>query len=232
LQGFCVAFVYVVLSCCMRKIYCISGLGADQRFFDRLDIPGHELVALPWVPYDKYDDMASYAAKIIAPVQEQDAIIIGLSFGGMLAVEAAKMHPSWRIFLVSSAKTKRELGYDKGTSLLVWLIKNSVVPAFVFNRPNPVIFARMGAVTAEDKKLVTAVFNDSDAVFMRWCVQRLIDWENNMVPTNVTHIHGTNDQVIASANVHPDYWIAGGTHMMIYDRAGEVSKIISDCLGK
>jgi len=33
----------------MKKIYCISGLGADERAFCRLQIKGHTMSALPWL---------------------------------------------------------------------------------------------------------------------------------------------------------------------------------------
>jgi len=212
----------------MQHIYCISGLAADHRMFKNLSINGYELLPLPWVAFDKADNMASYAVKMVAGINDEHAIIIGLSFGGMLAVEIAKAHPSWKIFIVSSAKTTAELGYD--SDFLRWLSGKDIVPTSLLNKPFVTGLYLLGARTDEEKKLMSQIIKDSDAALTKWSINTLLNWNNTTYTANVTHIHGTDDKVIRSANVKPDYWVAGGAHMMIYNRAAEVSKIISDCL--
>ena len=212
----------------MQPIYCISGLAADHRLFGNLSIPGYQLVQLPWVSYTREDNMASYAQKMIKGITGERAIIIGLSFGGMLSVEIAKLHPGWKIFIVSSAKTSAELGYN--SSLLRWVSDKELIPAALFNIPHFLSLYRLGAHTPAEKKLLRAVIRDGDAAFTRWSINTLLNWNNQSYPDNITHIHGTNDKVILSGNVQPDHWIEGGSHIMIYNRAAEVGKIISDCL--
>jgi len=212
----------------MIPIYCISGLAADHRLFAKLSISGYELVPLPWVPHSADDNMASYAQKIAKGVTDEHAIVMGLSFGGMLATELARMHPGWKVFLVSSAKTTAELGYD--SAFLRAISEREILPAALFNKPYfPVLFM-LGATSDEDKQLLNQVIKDSDPVFNRWCVNTILNWSNDSFTANITHIHGTADKVIRSGNVHPNYWVEGGSHIMIYNRAAEVSKIISDCL--
>ena len=212
----------------MQRIYCISGLGADHRLFKNLSIEHYELVPLPWAPYDRTDNMSSYADKMAKNIPGENAIIIGLSFGGMLAIEIAKKHPAWKIFLVSSAKTTSELGYN--SSFLRWVSRKEVIPSIFFNRPSFIRLFLLGAQNAEEKKLISLIMRNSDRDFNRWSVNTLLTWNNLTYPQNITHIHGTSDKVIRPANVHPDHWIEKGSHIMIYNRAREVSKIISHCL--
>ena len=212
----------------MQPIYCISGLAADHRLFGNLSIPGYHLVPLPWVPNTREDNMSRYAQKMIKGITNERAIIIGLSFGGMLALEIAKQHPDWKIFIISSAKTSAELGYN--SSLLRWVSDKELVPAVLFNIPHFLSLYRLGAHTTAEKKLLRAVIRDGDPAFTRWSINTLLNWNNQVYTDNITHIHGSNDKVILSANVQPDHWIEGGSHIMIYNRAAEVSKIISDCL--
>jgi len=40
------------------------------------------------------------------------------------------------------------------------------------------------------------------------------------------HIHGTHDRIISAEYVQPDYWIQDGTHMMIWNKAGEIAALI------
>ena len=82
----------------MTTIHCISGLGADQRIFQKLQIPGAVLKPVPWPDFDKYDELACYAQKVAALIPEgPDEVILGLSFGGMLASEIARMRPSAKV---------------------------------------------------------------------------------------------------------------------------------------
>jgi pimeloyl-ACP methyl ester carboxylesterase len=213
----------------MERIYCISGLGGNQRLFDKLHVAGYEFVPVPWVPFEKDDTLASYAQNLFKTIPEANPIILGLSFGGMLTVEIAAHHPVSKAIIVSSAKSKAELTLAGG-GLARWIINRGLVPAGCFTIPNPVALNYLGAKSSSDKKMLRDVIRNSDGLFMKRALKSIMNWGRSPGPANVTHIHGTADRVIASATVHSDYWIKGGTHFMIYDRADEVSKIISACL--
>ncbi len=215
----------------MKRIYCISGLGADHRLFGKLSIPGYELIPLPWLPFDKTDDMVSFAAKMATCIDDKGAIIIGLSFGGMLATEIALKHPDFKVFLVSSAKTASEIKIHGG-AVSKWLIQSMIVPPGYLNIPFFTTLYYLGAKTKEERKLLSQVTRDADGRFMKWALKAIATWQNESIPANIIHIHGTADKTIPSAGVHPDYRIEGGSHIMIYNRAEEVGKIISDCLEK
>ena len=114
----------------MDKLYCISGLGADHRLFAHIAVPGYELVDVPWLPFPRTDTMATYAMKLAATMPD-DAPIIGLSLGGMLATEIAKRSPQRRVVIISSAKVRAELGYAlPGLPML-----SQLLPEFCFARP-------------------------------------------------------------------------------------------------
>ncbi len=213
----------------MKKIYCISGLGADHRLFGKLSIPGYELVPMPWLPFDTNDDMVSYASKMATLIDDKAAVIIGLSFGGMLATEIAKTHPDYKAFLVSSAKQTSEIKIHGG-AVSKWLIRSMIVPPSLLNIPSFTTLRYLGAITKEEKTLLSMLIRDSDGKFMKWALKAVASWQNEIIPSNVVQIHGTADKTIPSAGVHPDFWIEGGSHIMIYNRAEEVGKIISESL--
>lgn len=212
----------------MRKLYCISGLGADQRMFQRLAIDRVELMHLPWPAYEDRDTIYTYAQKVSALIPVDNPIILGLSFGGMLAVEIARQRPVAKLFLVSSAKTIDEL--PKPDRIVRFLIKNSLLPAAIFNTPNRFVYSAFGAYTKEEKKLISSILKDTDGHFMKWAFKALLHWDNTEQPASTIHIHGTDDKIIPAVNIHPDHWIQGGTHIMIYNRATEISIIIETYL--
>lgn len=213
----------------MKKVYCISGLGADERIFRNLSIPGVELVHVPWADFDSHDEIPCYAQKMSSRIKEKDPIIIGLSFGGMIAVEIAKLRHVDRVFIISSAKTKDELVQGTG-GFLSFLIKNEIIPAGLMTIPNYFLLKRFGAETKEEKQLLTAILEATDPHFVKWAMKALLLWQNTTYKENIIHIHGTADKIILPGNMKPDFWIEGGTHMMVYNRAAEISKIISDNL--
>jgi len=215
----------------MKNIYCISGIGADHRLFKKLSVPGYTLVALPWVPFESNDNMASYAMKMFACIPEKSPVIIGLSFGGMLAIEIAKAHPECTVFIVSSAKKSSEVKIHGG-ALSRWLIRSMVLPARFFIIPSATAIYYLGAQDEGEKQLLRQIMRDSNGRFMKWALKAIATWHNDVLPAGGVHIHGTNDKTIPSSGVHPDYWIEGGGHTMIYNRADEVARIISECLSK
>ena len=212
----------------MARIYCISGVGADARIFKKLDIPGYEIAPVPWVPFDSRDDIRSYAKKLSDQIPEENPILLGLSFGGMLCVEIGKIRPTKKIFLVSSAKSTSQLpriGRLPNASFLL-----SLTPDAVFSNPALLNTRLIGAKSDEDRELLLAMMKASAPGFIKWALKAIVNWHNKSYPTNIIQLHGTADLVIPSLNVRADYWVKGGTHVMVYNQAAEVSKIISDCL--
>lgn len=212
-----------------NRIYCISGLGADHRIFGKLHIPGYELIHVPWLPYAKDDTLPAYARKLFSFISDEQAIIIGVSFGGMLAVELARLFPGCKVYIISSAKRSNELGMPK-SGVVPWIVKNRLLPAWALTIPNPLLLHYFGAVEQEDKQLLSSIIRESDGGFMKWAFKAMLLWPDKNCPENVLHVHGTADKIIPSEHVHPDVWIEDGTHIMVYNRAGVVSKIITDHL--
>ncbi|HEY0434517.1 MAG TPA: hypothetical protein VGC95_11625, partial [Chitinophagaceae bacterium] len=74
------------------KAYFISGLGADRRAFYRIQMPSSiQIVHLDWIdplPKESLNDYALRFSKLID--RHEEFILVGLSFGGMLAVELGK----------------------------------------------------------------------------------------------------------------------------------------------
>lgn len=202
-------------------------MGCDHRVFKRLQVSGYELVALPWVPYDNNDTLETYAKKMAVNLTEKEPILLGLSFGGMLAVEIGKLAPVRQIILISSAKTRYEL--PEPGKLARYLVKNQLIPAFAFSLPNRFLMALRRIVPLGER---TAA-NGATAIngkFMRWALKAVMEWQNTATPQSVKHIHGTLDFVIPGSKVAADYTVKYGIHLMVFSRAREVSKIISSIL--
>lgn len=78
----------------MEKVFLISGLGADRRLFNKLELPGYEMVHVDWIAPDQQDSIATYAQKLIDQYHIlPNATVIGVSMGGILTVEISSIIP-------------------------------------------------------------------------------------------------------------------------------------------
>ena len=68
------------------KIFCISGLGADEMAFSGLGKLNGEQILIPWIAHSSSDTVLSYSKRIIVQfgIGTSD-IVLGLSFGGLIA---------------------------------------------------------------------------------------------------------------------------------------------------
>jgi len=213
----------------MKNVYCISVLGADERIFNKLVVDGANFIYLPWVTAQNADTVETYAAKMAATIPEPNPIILGMSFGGILAVEIAKIMPVKKLFLISTAKTKHELGEDPG--IVKFFIKYKLIPFGIIKYfPNGIFYNRFGAKTKEEKKLLAGILRDTDTVFLKWAMKALLTWNNETYSENYVQLHGTKDKIILPQYVYPDFWIEEGTHIMIYSLADTVNSIIAQHL--
>lgn len=209
----------------MKKIYCLSGLGADERIFANLRIDGAELVHLPWPEYDEHDELPCYAQKMSALIKDENPILLGVSFGGMLAVEIAKIRKVEKVIIVSSAKTKEEIPHFG--RFMKFIVTKQVVPAVFFTWPNRVVMQMFGAATDIEKEMLKGVFRATDGYLVRWAMKAIQLWRNSTYPEPIVHIHGDADKIITPEYIHADYWIKGGSHIMIYNKAEEINTIIN-----
>lgn len=213
------------------EVYFLSGLGADKTVFQFLDLSFSTPVFIEWIAPHKNESLEDYAFRLKEYYHIPDnAVVVGLSFGGMLATGLARNHPALRVILISSAKTKYELPrfYQIGK----YITMHNWTPAalqrwFMLN-----IKMLFGLKTAEYIKVYEELIKRSDTSFNKWAVNALLNWDNTMVPGNIKHIHGTHDKILPYKYVRCDYTINGGGHLMVMEQAAIISKIIHDILSE
>lgn len=200
-------------------------MGADRTVFQELDLSFCEPVFLDWITPLKKESLKDYALRLAEGIKEPDATIVGLSLGGMMATEIVKAHPAMKAIIVSSNRTSKEFpSYSKFLIRYIPLYKlvNKKIMMLIF----PITAWMLGAKTKDQKQLLKGVIQRTDMSFVKWCIWALGNWEHEDVQPNVVHIHGTSDKLLPYKNVHPDYTIDKGEHLMIRNRAKEVSELL------
>jgi len=212
----------------LKKVYFISGLGADKRIFSFLDLSFCEPVFIDWITPLKNEKLESYALRLRQQIPEESPWIVGISFGGMLTVEIAKADPAVHAIILSSNKTKKEFPVYFRAGLYLPLYKWS--PARLSKKFTLRTSSLLGGTNEAEKKLLHQIIRESDIHFVRWAISAILHWKNMTVPENIIHIHGTADKLLPSRYVKADYLIAGGTHVMTLDKHPEISQLLQQLI--
>lgn len=209
-------------------IYILSGLGADKRIFNKIDFFGNEIKYIDWIIPTKEDTLNSYVNKLILQIDHPNPILIGLSFGGMVAIEISKLINTEKIILISSSKTKYELPYYY--RWIGFLGIHKMIPTKLLMTPNRILYWLFGVETKEEEILFNTIIKDINEFYLRWSIDKIVNWENTLLPKNITHIHGTNDKILPYKFVKCDITIPDGGHFMTYNNSNTLSVILKKLL--
>ncbi|MEJ8756112.1 alpha/beta hydrolase [Pontibacter sp. H259] len=214
----------------MSKIYFISGLGADWRMFQFLKLPEHlPQQQIHWIePLSIDEPIQSYVLRLQEQITEPAPILMGLSFGGLIAIELSKiLHPCTTI-IISSLATRHDMPwYYRAlgkTNMQRWL------PFKLMKATHPLAPLFFGAHTQPERKLLKEVILQIDEKFLRWALCRLLDWEQNELIPDLIQIHGTSDMVLPCCPRPGMITIPNGEHLMVMHEADKISAILSKIL--
>jgi pimeloyl-ACP methyl ester carboxylesterase len=154
--------------------------------------------------------------------------LLGQSFGGMLAIELARLcHPE-RLVLVSSIRCRKELPWYG--RLIGNLRLHRLVPLSHPQYTSRISVFMNGIEAAEDLAVFKGFAEGRDIELLRWSVDQALTWRGSVAADNVTSIHGTTDRLLPIRYVKPDYRIEGGTHFMIVTQGPEISALMDRLL--
>ncbi|MEO1208524.1 MAG: alpha/beta hydrolase [Cyanobacteria bacterium J06638_20] len=212
-----------------RSLYFISGLGADERVFQRLKLEGYRIVHLRWEMPERGEDLASYAQRLSAQIDTERPVLVGLSFGGLVATEIAKQQDVERVILISSAKTDAEIpGYFK---FLRWFPIHHILPfKSLLWAMSWLVYWFFGLTDGAERVLLGEVLHNTDAHFLKWALHRLVTWRHDAASEAVYHVHGSGDRIFPLRYVSADCTIPAGGHFMVWNRAAEISQVIDQVL--
>jgi predicted esterase YcpF (UPF0227 family) len=96
-------------------IYFIPGLAAGPEIFEHLTLPDslYDLHYLQWkMPLHQEETIANYAMRMCEDIQHKNPVLIGVSFGGIMAQEMSQFITTKKKSLFRVLKTR--MNYQKG----------------------------------------------------------------------------------------------------------------------
>jgi len=207
-----------------KELYIFSGLGADERVFQLLDFSGFSTTFIKWiVPHDK-ETIEHYAKRLLDQIKTVKPTLIGLSFGGLIAIEVAKQIDTEKLILIASAKTKNEIPFYYRFAGKLSLHK--LLPTRLLKRSNIITNWFFGTSSIFDKQLLKQILIETDPTFLKWAIDKVVSWTNQVQTKNIFHIHGTRDKILPFGFVKCNLKIKNGGHLMTLNKADELNNIL------
>ncbi|HKJ06019.1 MAG TPA: hypothetical protein VJ970_00990 [Flavobacteriaceae bacterium] len=214
-------------------IYCVPGLGASSKIFEYLNFPSntYQLHYIDWlIPLNKKESLTNYAKRMAALVKHKNAVLIGVSFGGVLVQEMQQFLQPKKIIIISSVKTEKELPPR------LTFLRNSkiykILPLKLAVNYNKIPVIQFSNYIKKRIKLYNKYFSVKNVKYLKWAIYHTLHWKKTVNTTNITHIHGDQDEIFPIEFIGDCITIKNATHIMIITHAKKITSIIQNVLNK
>jgi pimeloyl-ACP methyl ester carboxylesterase len=211
-------------------IYFISGLAADRQMFRKLQLPdAFRIVHLAWQEPERGETMLEYCQRFVAFIDRAEPFaLVGLSYGGMIAVELSRMVQPRHTIILSSCGSSLEL--PPFLRMAGALALHKIFNVRFLKIPSPYAYWLFDTKTEEEKELLRDILKSASVPYLRWAVRCILKWKRKEKPEGIYHIHGSKDRVLPVRYTKPDAVVEGGGHFMVFGMAETVSSLLRDRL--
>ncbi len=213
----------------MKIVYAIPGLGTTKQLFRHLNLNETELRVLDWPVLEEGETMRSLAEKMAEGIDESKRFyLMGVSFGGMLCTEIAKIKKPVKAILISSCKCRKEL------PLPFRFFRYLPLHKLVSDGQHRVLAKNSRRLLGFNRSFIQEFHEMTDSMhgeYFKHSINCIINWDQvECSNSNIIHIHGTADRLLRYKNIMADHSIKNGSHAMVVNKAEEISKIINEIL--
>lgn len=197
----------------------MPGLAASSTIFENIQLPEDqfEMFFLEWFLPNEKEEIEKYALRMTQKIKHENPVLIGVSFGGVLVQEMAKIIQTNKVIIISSVKSNKEFpsrfkiarntkAYKLIPTQLLADIEKLVKYAFGDN------------IVAKRLKLYEKYLSVRDKNYLDWAIETILCWKQKEINENVIHIHGDADEVFPIKHIKKCIVVKGGTHIMILNK--------------
>ncbi len=212
------------------NVYYIPGLAFDKRIFQHIKLQADNVFYLEYIEPNKNEDILDYAKRMIEGLEfdpKEIHILVGHSFGGVLAQEISRIKKVDLIVLISSIKKRAELPWH--FKIVAPLKIHRLFRKFPSVSTLPLWGPFHDYETKEERELVKSMINKQSNHYLRWALKSLSLWENHSDPStySLIHIHGKKDKTLLyNTLAKPIVTFDEGGHFLVFKKGKEISEII------
>ena len=212
------------------KIYLIPGLGYNCRIFERLNFIDYKVSCLPWIEPKNDESIRDYSVRLFKeiPLPGERIVLVGHSFGGIVAQEIAVEKRVEKIILISSVKSQVEVPSSIKLISRFKLYK-------LFTRELSIKTVKYwgkahGFTDRNERELFKDMLREQSNHYLQWALKALSEWRRPVLPevTEIFQMHGAEDKTFPLRLIEsPDAVIENGSHIMLYKRPEQIEKILN-----
>ena len=214
-----------------RRIIYISGIGADSRAFSHLRIKGsYEHVYTDWISANRDETFVSYCKRFRNQYHiESNDILLGLSFGGLIAQQIGHFLHSQKVVMISSFRSRNDLQGFWNFCLRFNL--HLTFPPFRIPLIADIITISLNAQNKEGSKLLRDMQKDADFRFIKWALQKIRDTDlTTAFKDSYLVMNGNKDLLVKDWKSTGSITIDQGSHFMVHNHASRLASLIEEYL--
>lgn len=210
------------------NLYLIPGMGTDHRVFNAYEFDRSLVnpICIKWIDHKPAKDLADYAESLVDQIDlTKPFVLLGVSMGGMIAMEISRRHQPLGVILISSAMSPAELPNKYQLGRFLPLYKGLTNPLLTFIAKQKHLYKDINKEAI--KSLYMEMLRDAGADFLTWQIQSVIHWNLQKVDSHsfkLFRVHGSKDNVIPIKNVQTDIdlRIENGSHKLVVNYVSEI----------
>jgi hypothetical protein len=200
-------------------VYFMPGMAASSKIFERIQLPNDifEMHLLEWVIPNQRESLKFYAERMAKNVLHENAVLIGVSFGGILVQEMKQFLNPKKVIIISSVKSNVEL--PRRLKIAKTTKAYKLIPTKLFENIELLVKFTFGSSIIKQRLVLYEKFlSVRDKRYLDWAIEEIINWERIAIDHEIIHIHGDLDEVFPPKYIKNFISVKGGTHIMILNK--------------
>ena len=209
----------------------MPGLAADKAIFEHIRLPKDtfEIHFLEWkIPESKEQSLSSYVQNLVKDIKHQNAVLIGVSFGGIIVQEMQKYYQAKQVIIISSVKHENEL--PARLQLVRKTKAYKLTPIKILTNIEQFAKYAFGDFAKQRAKLYKKYLSVRNKTYLQWAIYHVLHWKQTLPNDHIIHLHGDQDVIFPIKNISNAIVIKGGTHIMILNKAKKISQILQEVI--
>ena len=205
-------------------VYFVPGLAAGKEIFRNILLPEatYKVTILEWLIPLKNEDLSVYSKRMASLVTDPNAVLVGVSFGGVVAQEMSTFLDLRKLIILSSIKTRNELPLRLKVAAKTLAYK--LVPTRLVISASDLTKFAIGPKTEKRLKLYQEYLHVRDKAYLDWAIKQMVTWKRQEEIKGVVHIHGDSDPIFPIKNIKTCLQIKEGTHIMILNKGRVITE--------
>ncbi len=212
------------------RLVLFPGLAADGRLFAAQRARFPDLEAPTYLSPLPDERIESYAKRMAAriPRDPRPLFLGGVSFGAIVALEAARHLPAAGVFLIGGGLSWRMITWPfRWMCHAAPLVPLPLVPLLL--KFFPLGLDLIEKLTDEQKQLYVRMSRDTPPAMIRWGAHAMTRWEFIGPPPAPIHvIHGHDDRIVRPEPRLSPQLVRGGRHLISLSHPDTVNRFFAE----